>query len=494
MRITALCLRWKYRKSRPFDPQTIEVDELDAAHRVWIEQTQLFYYSEEIRIIKSKNALKSSVNMAKLCPQLDNFNLLRVGGRLQGAELSLDQKHPYIIPANGHFTWLVIENAHKKNLHAGIQGTLQYIRQTLWIIGGRNVVKAQINKCITCIRFRAALMKQQMGRLPPERIRQCRPFANVGIDYAGYFDIKTSTRRNSALQKCYIALFVCMATKAIHLELVSSLSTKAFLAAFKRFVSRRGIPQQIFSDRGTNFIGANRELPKALYDTSTPEAQEILSNLSRDQIKWNFNPARAPHFGGLWEASVKSVKFHLKRVLFETKLCFEEFNTLLIQIEAILNSRPLCALTADPDDIQALTPGHFIIGQALNTLPEQALDDLRLNRLDRYQLIQLKMHTFWKKWSHDYLTTLQQRSKWLQKHQNITEGQLVLIREDNIPPSRWLMGRIIKVFFGPDQLVRVVDVKCRQKVLRRSIHKLCHLPIDQSSEIELSFQKPPGEC
>ncbi|XP_046145959.1 uncharacterized protein LOC123989276 [Osmia bicornis bicornis] len=206
-----------------------------------------------------------------------------------------------------------------------------------------------------------------MGQLPLSRVTPLRPFAHTGVDYAGPITMKNSKGRGSKTIKGWIYVFVCFSSTAVHLEVVSDYSTEGFLAAY-----RRGITHKLYSDCGTNFIGAQAEL-KRLFTSSSKEHQQIASILSADNTQWMFNPSAAPHMGGKWEAVVKSIKYHLRRTIGELLLTFEEFSTLLTQIEAVLNSRPLKPLSDDPDDISALTPGHFLISSALNTIPEPSL-------------------------------------------------------------------------------------------------------------------------
>lgn len=199
----------------------------------------------------------------------------------------------------------------------------------------------------------------------------------------------------------------------------------------------------------------------------------------RMEIKWQFNPAHAPHFGGLWEAGVKSTKHHLKRVLGNTKLNFEEFTTVLTQIESCLNSRPLYPLTEDAEDLEVLTPGHFFIGRALNTIPEPTKLNVELNRLSRFELLTRLTTEFWIKWSREYLNHLQHRRKWTDKQQNLKIGQIVIIKDDHIPQNQWMLGRIQEIQTGKDELVRSVTLRTRGANISRPIHKLCPLPMDE---------------
>ncbi|XP_015123490.1 uncharacterized protein LOC107045672 [Diachasma alloeum] len=227
-----------------------------------------------------------------------------------------------------------------------------------------------------------------MGQLPVARLSSARAFSNTGVDYAGPVSIKTWKGRGHKTQKGWLVIFVCMATSAPHLEAVTDYSADGFINACRRFVSHRGHCGNLFSDCGTNFIGADKELELELFSAGSKEFQHLSAVCLKDGRRWSFNPSGAPHFGGKWDAAVKSVKFHLSRTVRDTSLTFEELSTLLIQIEAVLNYSPLQALSEDTDDVSCLTPGHFLIGEAPITLPEPSLGDINVGRLSRWQLIQ----------------------------------------------------------------------------------------------------------
>ncbi|GFW22816.1 integrase catalytic domain-containing protein [Trichonephila clavipes] len=199
--------------------------------------------------------------------------------------------------------------------------------------------------------------------------------------------------------------------------------------------------------------------------------------LVTDNITFHFNPPSAPHFGGIWEATVKSFKFHLNRVVGVTSLTFEELSTLSSQIEACLNSRPLCVLSSSPDEPCVLTPGHFLIGKALTAIPQPTVPN-NLRRCDRWRLLTRMIQHFWNRWSSEYLTLLQSRSKWLIVQKNLDIGDLVLIKHDNSPPLQWKLGKVTETFPGKDGKVRVVKVKTQTSELVRPIAKLCPLPIN----------------
>ncbi|XP_055543329.1 uncharacterized protein LOC129728883 [Wyeomyia smithii] len=272
-----------------------------------------------------------------------------------------------------------------------------------------------------------------------------------------------------------------MCTKAVRLEAVSSLTTDAFFASLKRLIGRRGLIQQLHSDNATNFKGAQHELHEIFRQFQDQQACGQIHQFCQErEIEWHFIPPYAPEFGGLWEATVKSVKTHLKRVVGNAKLTFEELATVLVEIEAILNSRPLFTTSRDPTDPQVITPAHYLIGRPLIALSEHSLEDIKVTRLDRWQHLQLMREHFWRSWSRDYLSTLQPRKKNHRTMPNLRPGMIVLMQEKNLPPLCWKLGRITAVFPGEDGLVRAVNVFVDGATYRRPITKISVLPIDDN--------------
>lgn len=306
-------------------------------------------------------------------------------------------------------------------------------------------------------------------------------FERCGIDYAGPLYYKEGTRKAFKHIKCYLAIFVCFVTKAIHIELASDLTSEGFLNVFKRFISRRGYPCDIYSDNGLNFVGAERELNElAILLNNQKLKQQVIEYSSEKGIRWHFITPRAPHHGGLWEAAVKSAKRHLYRITKDSHLRYEELQTLLIQIEAILNSRPLTPMSSDPADLTPLTAGHFLIGGPLTAYPEPSLEKLLSNRLSSWQRVeQLRQH-FWQRWFQEYLHHCQQRNKWQSTDCSIHKGQMVILKEDGTLPLSWPIGRIVEVFPGKDNIIRTVTVRTRKGTYKRLITRLCLLPIEDN--------------
>ena len=254
-------------------------------------------------------------------------------------------------------------------------------------------------KCVKYQRFTVKATVQQVGDLPEERITPSRPFTHTGLDFTGPLIIRHGQEN---VRKAYVALFVCFATKARHLELVSDLSKEACLLAIRRFISRRGLPKVIYSDNGTNFIGARNELMEIQRLLARQAGQDDLEDYCANKgISWVTIPTRAPHFSGLWEAVVKSMMRLLRRQMGRIVLNFEELATTLAQIEQILNSRPLTPLSTDPNDVQVLTPGHFPVGPTLTALPSSNEDDTGVPGLQRWRLIQLLVQKLWKRWTRE---------------------------------------------------------------------------------------------
>jgi len=316
-----------------------------------------------------------------------------------------------------------------------------------------------------------------MGELASARVQPSRPFLNTGVDYARPISLRIGTPHSKTIVKGYVAIFVCFATKAIHIEVVTSLTTEAFLAALRCFIARQGRPRTIHSDNGTNFQGAANEL-HAVYKMlhSTSQVATIQDFLAAEGREWNFIPPHAPHFGGLWEAAVKSMKYHLRRTLGSRVATYEELCTLLSEIEACLNSRPLCALSDDPSNPTCLSPGHFLIGEPLTQLPAIDLNNVKINRLSKWQTYQQQVQQFWQHWSGDYLQSLQQRYRWLKATPNLQPGDLVLMKEDNTTPLQWPTAVIQEIHPGKDGIVRVVTIKTPKGLFKRPTSKICPLP------------------
>lgn len=479
IRVITQCMLFA-RKCRTKHKSTCIITALDytKSREILIKYVQHCTYSEEISLLN--NTSESPPKLASLAPFVCPQGFLRVGGRLHNANLQFNQKHQILLPRDHHLTKLIITRIHSYTLHGGLKLTLATLRQNYWVINARTAIRSIIHKCITCHRYAAHCKEQIMSTLPAARVQQSKPFSHTGVDYAGPFNLRLSKHRGRGTYKGFVAVFVCLATKAVHLEVASDLSSKTFIAALKRFVSRRGPCSDLYSDNGTNFVGANRALKSSFEKTMSELSIEAAQFLAIKGTNWHFIPANSPHFGGLWEAAVKSFKHHLKRIVDHTILTYEEFATLLTEIEASLNSRPLCQLSSDIGDYNALTPGHFLTGGPINAIPEPSVLTINDNRLTRWQFL-VKLHQdFWRSWSTDYLNELQQRPKhWTTRRENLQEGDIVIVKDDKLPPSNWLLARVIRTHPGDDGIVRVVTLKHQAGEMKRAATRVCRLPIER---------------
>lgn len=437
--------------------------ELDSSLTCIVKHVQGQHFQHEIK--RLKEGLPLPRQLRKLDPFMDEQGVLRVGGRLSRSGLEFEHKHPALLPRHSRLTSLIIEAIHLENCHAGVCTMQCLITQQFWVLSIKRAIRQCLSKCVPCYRTNPSPLEPFMSDLPRVRVNQAKPFSIVGVDYGGPFSIKSGRHRGAKISKAYLCLFVCFTTKALHLELASDLSSEAFIAALRRFVGRRGRVNIIYSDRGTNFVGA-----KSIFETYMNEASQA------EQIEFRFNPPSSPHWGGVWEIQIKVVKSHLYRIIGSQCLTFEELATLFVQIEAMLNSRPLCPMSSDPNDISALTPGHFLTLEPLNALPDANLTTVNINRLNRWQLIQRFQQDFWKRWKTEYLQTLTQRAKWTQHCKPLREGSIVIIKTENFNPLSWPLARVLKLHPGADGVVRCATVRTPQSTLVRPLVKLCPLP------------------
>jgi len=436
----------------------------------WIlKRVQYEAFPEEAQTLKENKQLVSRSKLRCLDPYIKG-GLILVGGRLNNSNFPETRKHPIVLPAYHRVTQIIFNQKHNEQLHCGPQALLAEVRRRYWPLRGRAVARSCVLKCIRCARTKPRFTEPMMAALPRQRVQCARPFTVVGVDFAGPLIIRSGLRRVLGV-KAWIAVVVCFVTRAIHLEVVEDMTSKAFIASLRRFMSRRGRCTTIYSDNGTNFVGAQREL-KAYITSAGPV-------MAQEGIEWRFNPPSAPHFGGLWESAVKSAKHHLSRMMGEAKLTLSELNTLLCQIEACLNSRPITPMSSDPGDPEALTPAHFLIGGAMTLPPEPDLIDEKPGYLRRWKYVQFLMQTFWRRWQLEYLPQFQSRGKWVTKTTPLQVDNIVIIKDDCMPPARWKLGRVTKVHPGSDGIIRVATVRTAAgSEMKRPTVKLSVLPTE----------------
>ena len=353
--------------------------------------------------------------------------LLHIGGRLSKAPLPFSQKFPIMISSKDAFTDLIFNHKHITLSYCGPTLLSSSVGEDYYVTGAKQLARKICKKCITCQMKAATAESQLMGQLPASRVTPAPAFHTTGVDYAGPFILKRGYTRKPQLVKGYLAVFICFATKA---EVVKDLTTEAFLSAMKRFVSRRGLPRDIHSDNGGNFLGAKKDLQEFYQMLATTKMTEALRSFFLDNlVTWHTIPERAPHFGGLWEAAVKSAKYHLKRVVGDQRLTYEELSIVTAQVEACLNSRPLTSSHShSPDGVQPLTSGHLLIGKSMVAYPESEIDR-KIALSERWTLCQSMVQQFWKRCSREYVQQLQASHKWKTARPNLAVGDVVLMKD-----------------------------------------------------------------
>lgn len=472
--------------NRQIDVPVLSVAELQSGETVSVKIVQNNCFSRELQTLRSEKFLQPQHYLSGLSPFIDNLGMIRVGGRLKNAtNLSFNEKHPLLLPAKHEFTTKLFKWTHDKLLHGGPKAMMATVQRKYWIPRGKVVANQTFFDCNTCFKAKPTAYKQVMGQLPQERTSDSvRPFTNTGVDFCGPFTVHNKGR-GSRPTTMYLAVFVCFSTKAIHLELVEDLTTAAFLNTLRRFISRRGAPHTIWSDNATNFLGASRKLEELKQLFRQNQHWVEVFGWCRDQVGtiWKFIPPRSPHFGGLWEAGVKSAKYHLVRAAASGPIHRDELETLIASVEAILNNRPLIPVAVNPNDESPITPAHFLVGGPLDQIPEPNLVDEDPNRLKQYQRVVAMKQQFWKRWSREYLSTLQVKYKWKHDEPDAPKiGDLVLLIQRNVPSKQWQLGRIVALFTGRDNKVRVAEVETTTGIYKRSITELCPLPSNKKQQ------------
>lgn len=449
----------------------VTVQELKEAEKAILRCVQSQVFPKEIQQLRSKGnrAFIGKESELKALNPGCREGLLCVGGRLSRSDMSEEEKHPVILPKKHWVVSLIIWDTHRSLGHVGRNHVLSRLRRKFWITGGLSAIRRTLASCTVCRRKNAYKQEQIMSDLPACRTDISRPFEHTGVDYFGPFSIREGRRD----LKRFGVLFTCMASRACHLEVASSLDVSSFIHALRRFTARRGPVKILYSDNGTNFTGAERELKVAL---ASMEQGHMQREAARMSITWKFNPPAASHMGGCWERLIRTTRGVLSSLLreFGERLNQESLITLLCEAENIINSRPLTTVSASPEDLDALTPGHLLTMKAGGGAPLPG--DFRRPDLfsrKRWRQVQYLASIFWTRWRNEFVTALQRRSKWTTQRPNLEPGDIVMIEEDGIPRGKWPLGKVIAVENDSKENVRAVTLKTKtMEKLRRPITKL----------------------
>ena len=409
-----------------------------------------------------------------------------------------------LIPKEHALTTLIVHSAHQRVQHNGVKETLGEIQGKYWIVQGRSLVKAVIHKCVVCKRFEGKHFSSPPAPpLPSFRVTEAPPFTYTAVDFAG--PVYIGREKGKEVDKVWICLFTCCITRAIHLDLVRDMSTPTFIRALKRFSARRGLPKRILSDNAKTFKAAAKLL-KTIFD-----CQEVKRYLCNVGVEWIFNLEKAPWWGGLFERMIQSMKRCLRKVIGQARFSFDELHTVTVEIEGILNSRPISYLNSD-DVEEPLTPSHLLVGRRILNLPdnlicyEEAGDEefevtsKVLQR--RAKHLSNVLNHFWRRWSKEYLLELRDTHR--QKYSTSTSttvkvGDVVLVHDQDHPRGFWKMAKVQKLITGRDGQTRGAVLKVANKngghsTLQRPVQRIYPLGVTQSeadgeSDIDSNTQK-----
>ncbi len=361
-------------------------------------------------------------------------------------------------------TRVMVDSLHEELHHAGTGTLLAHLAERFHIPNIKRYIKGLVRRCVPCQRLFGQPKHQLMGPLPSSRTDVALPFQSTGVDFAGPFTIRVGLPRSKKTSKAYLVVFICMLTKAVHLEVCLSLSTEAFTQTLRDFCNRRGTPTDLYSDNGSNFLGTRNEILQLQDFLAAKNTNRAINQLTKTkQFRWHLNPPRAPHMGGLWEGGVKAAKRILYTLLKDRIVTAEELRSLCIEAEAVLNSRPILEpASTDPDSGVALTPGHLLTGRNLTSPPPMKVDvNSKSSTLRRWNFIARLRHDFWQQWSSRYLQSLAKRQKWQLPTRDFRVGDVVIIKDDILRQARrWPLAVITQVYPGPDGHVRTVTLRC----------------------------------
>ncbi|XP_054652021.1 uncharacterized protein LOC129192244 [Dunckerocampus dactyliophorus] len=448
-------------------------EELSRAKVCILKSVQNNCYEEELECVYSGLNIPSSSNLKKLHPVIDPNGLLRVGGRIRQSGLSTDETQPIIIPGRNHLATLLVRHYHKVVKHQGRHFTEGAVRAAgFWLVGGRRCITSILFKCVICRRLRGNTELQQMANLPAERLQVAPPFTYVGVDIFGPWDvISRRTRGGLSNSKRWAVMFSCMSSRAVHIEVIEAMSSSSFINALRRFFAVRGPVKQIRSDRGTNFVGASRELNM---DKPIQSADAVEKFLSTQSCSWVFNTPHASHTGGAWERMIGIARRILDFMLLEQKksqLTHEVLTTLMAEVMAVMNARPLIPVSSDPEYPLILTPAMLLTQKTGSTPPPPCnLEEADLFK-EEWKQVQSLADTFWNRWKCEYLKTLQLRNKWQDKRPNIHEGDVILLKDNQAKRNEWPVGIVTKTFPGEDGLVRKVEVAVVKDGIRKTFFR-----------------------
>ena len=427
-------------------------------------------YGEDIIHLRKGKKLRKTSPLFKLNAFVDSDGLVRVGGRLRRGDLTLEECHPIVIPGKHHVATLLVRHLHARAQHQGRTFTQGIIRSSgYWIVGGSRLVNRVINQCVKCRKLRARNQQQKMADLPVDRLTVAPPFSYVGLDVFGPWKVTARrTRGGLAESKRWAVIFTCLAVRAVHIEVIESMDASNFINALRRFLAIRGPAKRLRSDCGSNFVGARNELQVSLKPEDVNSVRTFLFN---EGCEWVFNPPHASHMGGSWERMIGVARKILNSMLHDLapgNLTHEVLTTLMAEVSAIINARPLVPISTDPEAPEVLTPASLLTQKSTSlTAPPGDFNSKDLLR-SQWRRVQHLADNFWSRWRKEYLAAIQLRRKWQCDCPDLEVGNVVLLRSKDTGRNSWPLARITKTYKSPDGKVRSVEVATAVNGQRRN--------------------------
>jgi hypothetical protein len=501
LRVTSYVLRFIYvlknRGKKNSLTRFVTVPELNQAKDMWIKTVQSAEYPKELEHLYDKSKRKTPI-IRQLRLFLDKCGTIRCRGRLENANLKEATLYPILLPRRHHFTKLLVQQYHTLLLHAGVGTTTAMIRHTFWIPQIRQLIKTIIHSCVICLKSHGKPYKApESPPLPKFRLLEAPPFSVCGVDFTGVLYYKTPDSRNN---KAYICLFTCAVTRAVHLEVVTDMTTDSFIRAFRRFAGRCSLPQRMVSDNGLTFVAGAESIQTLCKN------EKVNNYLANRHVEWTFIPKRAPWFGGFYERLIGVTKSTLKKILGNTLVSLDELLTLVVEVEALVNERPLTYTFSELDELIPLTPSMLLYGRSLTLVPQHDVTQDELsdpdysvdpNILDkRSKHLDLVIKQCWKRWKTEYLPQLREahcantKSRGLATQNMIKVGDVVLVHNDIEKRSHWPLAVVTKLNTGHDGFVRSAEIRTKNGTTNRPIVKLYPLEVSSQTEISENDQNP----
>nr|XP_041630550.1 uncharacterized protein LOC121501997 [Drosophila kikkawai] len=482
VRTTAWVLRfarWCRRQRSELEEYGLTAKECEAAENLLVRQAQLESFPDEMRSAKHGKEVASSSEIRGLAPYMDEHGVLRVHGRVDAALcMPYSARRPVILSHRHSLTEMIVRHFHAQMKHQNVDATIAQIRTRFWVTKMRRMLKEVISSCYECKLQRTRPTPPIMAPLPEDRLEAGGwPFKYTGLDYFGPLLVTVARHR----EKRWVALFTCLTTRAIHLELAHDLSTDSCIIAIRNFVCRRGPVHRLRSDNGKNFVGADREARRF---GDVFETERIQSELSSRSIEWVFNCPSNPSEGGVWERMVQCVKRVLRHTLKEVAPRDHVLESLLIEAENVVNSRPLTHLPVDADQEAPLTPNDLLKGAANlpNTPGLEAELPKEGSTRKQWRIARMLRDRFWRRWVLEYLPTLVRREKWCRRTEPIRQGDMVFVCDPALPRREWRKGIVEEVYSGADGVVRRASVRVSDNGLSRTMLR----PVSKLAVLDLS--------